>query len=144
MKRFFALIPAFLCLFLAATCAGEYDYDYATITIHNQSDFDVTELVLLNFASPVNYITLKQDEKLTVDVEWAPGGPTMLDVMYSINDNHFGTEQMEGSLYFEGGQHYYSPFNIINGAKGFVYIYNESYKVETIGGKYIITEELDH
>jgi hypothetical protein len=125
-------------MLLAAACTGEDDLAYATVTVYNQADFNVTEL---HVYIPDEYVELKQNEQQSFNIEWAPNAPWPFFITYRINDNYFDVDQMEGALYSQRGEHYYSPFNIKDGAKAYVYINNEGYRVEIAGGVYIVTNE---
>jgi hypothetical protein len=136
MKKIVTILLVSWCFLLSFSCDGEQDVDYATVTVYNQSDFDITELVM--YGGELDVLETGKEHKFDIKLYV---GSISLDVTYYMNGEYFDVDNMEGALYFEGGQHYYSPFRIKDGAKGFVYIKNEGYKVEIEGGEYRITPE---
>jgi hypothetical protein len=138
MKHIIAFVLVFGCIFLSFSCAGEDQVSYATVTVYNQSDFEVTELHVHEGST---FPLLKQGEEQKFDLEWAPGSPFHFFVSYYANEKFFSPENMEGALYTVKGGHYYSPFRIKDGAKAFVYIGNEGYRVEIDGGDYWVVPE---
>jgi hypothetical protein len=137
MKKISAILLFSWCILLLFSCPNDHDTSYATVTVYNQSDFDITEFVI--FGGEID--VLETGKEHTFAVEWSPGGAVSLQATYYMNGEYFDVDNMEGALYFEGGQHYYSPFHMKDGAKGFVYIKNEGYKVEIEGGEYRIAPE---
>jgi len=139
MKKITAIVIVCWCTLLSFSCDGEDKFAYATVTVYNQSDFDVTELNIYFVGGELDVLEKEKEHKF--NVQWAPGASHKFSVCYNINGEYFDVDKMEGALYFEGGQHYYSPFLIKDGAKAFVYIKNEGYKVEIEGGGYSVTQE---
>jgi hypothetical protein len=96
MKKMVVFLLVSCCVLLSFSCVSdEMDPDYATVTIYNQSDFDVTEL----YAYQEEDVTKKKKgEERTFTIKWAPGGPCPYSVQYRANGNRFDVEQMEGVL----------------------------------------------
>ena len=137
MTRRTAIIIVLVFLLVMLSCAGEDDIAYATLTVHNDSDYEVT---LIRVLKPNDSYTIMQGTDRTFDLKWAPGGAMRYSIQYYIGDDHFDVEHMEGALYYEQGEFYYSPYSIKDGAKAFVNIYNDGYKLEMIGGEYSILD----
>jgi hypothetical protein len=138
MKKITAILLVCWCTLLSFSCEGEDKFAYASVTVYNQSDFDIAEL---HAYQEKEVPLLKQKEEQKFDIQWSPGVPFGFSVNYRINGEYFDVEKMEGALYSEGGKTYYSPFQIKDGAKAFVYIKNEGYKLEIEGGDYWVSPE---
>jgi hypothetical protein len=139
MKKITAIVIVCWCTLLSFSCEGEDKIAYATVTVYNQSDFDVTELTLYFVGGKLDVLEKEKEHKF--NIQWAPGSLRRFSVCYNINGEYFYVDKMEGALYSEGGQLYYSPYLIKDGAKAFVYIKNEGYKVKIEGGDYSVSPE---
>jgi len=121
MKKIFVILLLCLSTLLSFSCEGEDEVSYATVTVYNKSDFDVTKLL----AYAERELSVPMGEELTFEIQWAPGAPFPFSVDYYANGEFFSVDNLEGALYTAKGEHYYSPFLIQDGAKAFVYIKNE-------------------
>jgi len=114
---------------------GDGQKGYATVTIYNQSDYDVTDITVW-FGGGQPYLELlKVGEDQTFDLEWENMPASNYTIEYQINGKLFGVEHEEGAI-LHPGDYYYSPQFLKNGAKAHIYIKNESYELIIEGGGY--------
>ena len=151
-ERYFFLL--FLPLFMSVSCGdGDGQRGHATVTVYNQSDSVVTDIVLWcagwSDDTRPTLSELKQGESHKFNVElWDKnprGGGGGDNIQYSINGEQFGVEYEEGKLWreyiSEPGGCYYSPHYLKDGAKASFYIKNEGYGLTIKGGGYWIAPE---
>jgi hypothetical protein len=138
MKKIIIILFTFSMFFLFS-CPGEDDIAYADVTIHNNSDYTVTDLLYYqeDYTKPA---TIASGAKLVDQILWAPNGPFPYQISYKIGEVIFNSDHMEGKLWTEKGKHFYSPFVIMDGAKVTVYIENDGWRQEMVGGKYVVVK----
>ena len=136
MKQSIFLLIAVLGIVILS--CGEDDIGYATITVHNQSNYDVTDIIIaaVGVDSPGNYPTLsllKEGETHRFDAEWIGGargsGSFLYIIEYYIDGNKFGVEHQEDKIWDDSRSRYVSPQTISNGAVAEIFIKNESYEL---------------
>ena len=133
MQKLITIMAVIIFTLVCISCDDGMEPDHATVTVINNSDYDVTELYCY-WTEPT---VVKQGETRVFNIEWAPGGKFSYSVDYYLNGDLFNGNNMEGLLYHEE-KGYYNPFYIKDGAKVSVYIKNEGYRLEMIGGEYIV------
>jgi hypothetical protein len=135
--KFSALLVAFFVLSTSASCGIGPDPGSATITIHNNSDYDVTNLLVAWEGGPVRIFSeeFKSGDHFSFKAEFAPSRDRhgnyinfRVAIEYIVNGQQFMDVNEIGGITHESGGHF-SLREIRNGSHLHIHITNEGYKL---------------
>jgi hypothetical protein len=125
---------------MSVSC-GDGNIGYATVTVYNNSDYDVTDLMVIYELTTTGFPILgelKKGAKQLFDMEFMPSnGSGQVYAKYTLNERRFGRENEEGVLTDETGT-YISHQRFKDGAKAHIYIKNDGYELKIEGGVYYV------
>ena len=137
MKQLFSSIMIIFVIVILSGCC--YDTGRAIITVHNQSDYDVTDIFITTVGGDASgnipYLSiLEEKESHRFNAEWLCArieGSFLYIIEYHIDGKMFDVAYQEDAMwvdYSDGTGRFVSPQTIKNGSVAEIFIRNESYE----------------
>ena len=139
MRKTFCLLFA-VALFLSAACDGGQESGFFTVTVRNNSDYDITDLtVYADGMAPMGAFPflaeLKKGESHLFNCEVTPKNPVGGDrvkVEYTLNGKLFEAVNAVGAVTRDGV--YWVPKYALDGSRVYITITNANWEMNVEGG----------